>query len=226
MERSYRKIIGYVKKKIADGKLSAGEKLPPERELAEELEISRNSVREGLRVLENMGVLDSHQGAGNFVTGEFDELLAETLSFMYILKKLDPAGITTFRHALERGAVYEAVRLADADEKKRMAEYLRLLEAAGTEEERAGYDRAIHTLFIDASRNICMIANYRALDRIMDEYIPKMREKIAGSRLDTRLAEAHRLLACGFCEGDAKKAVRGLELHLQCIREADGDYEA
>ena len=85
MEKSYEKVIEYVKKGIGSGEIQAGEKLLPERELAQKLEISRNSAREGLRILENMGVLESQQGAGNYVSGNFDEILAEMLSFMFIL---------------------------------------------------------------------------------------------------------------------------------------------
>ena len=64
MEKSYEKVIEYVKRGIGSGEIQAGEKLLPERELAQKLEISRNSAREGLRILENMGVLESQQGAG------------------------------------------------------------------------------------------------------------------------------------------------------------------
>ena len=54
MEKSYEKVIEYVKHGIGSGEIQAGEKLLPERELAQKLEISRNSAREGLRILENM----------------------------------------------------------------------------------------------------------------------------------------------------------------------------
>ena len=49
MEKSYEKVIEYVKHGIGSGEIQAGEKLLPERELAQKLEISRNSAREGLR---------------------------------------------------------------------------------------------------------------------------------------------------------------------------------
>ena len=49
MEKSYEKVIEYVKHGIGSGEIQAGEKLLPERELAQKLEISRNSAREGLK---------------------------------------------------------------------------------------------------------------------------------------------------------------------------------
>ena len=64
-QKSYQKVVEYVNQGIQDRKLKPGDRLPAERELAEELDISRNSVREGLRVMENIGILDSRRGSGN-----------------------------------------------------------------------------------------------------------------------------------------------------------------
>lgn len=60
-----------------------------------------------------MGVLESQQGAGNYVSGNFDEILAEMLSFMFILKKIDVDKITEFRSTLEWGALESGVRQAN-----------------------------------------------------------------------------------------------------------------
>ena len=212
MEKSYEKVIEYVKHGIGSGEIQAGEKLLPERELAQKLEISRNSAREGLRILENMGVLESQQGAGNYVSGNFDEILAEMLSFMYILKKIDVNKITEFRSTLEWGAI------ETEEQRQKMMSYLDNLERAETEEERVRWDKAIHYLLIEASGNFCMLANYKALNKIMDEYIPKMRGKIIeGMHSEQFLSRAHRTLAEGFAEGNIEKAREGLKLHFHYI---------
>lgn len=62
-EQVARQIVDY----ISDENLEKGDKLPPERKLCELLEVSRSSVREGLRVLELLRYLDSRQGGGTFV---------------------------------------------------------------------------------------------------------------------------------------------------------------
>ena len=156
MEKSYEKVIEYVKHGIGSGEIQAGEKLLPERELAQKLEISRNSAREGLRILENRGVLESQQGAGNYVSGNFDEILAEMLSFMYILKKIDVNKITEFRSTLEWGGIETGVKQATEEQRQKMMSYLDNLERAETEEERVRWDKAIHYLLIEASGNFCM----------------------------------------------------------------------
>ena len=153
MEKSYEKVIEYVKHGIRSGEIQAGEKLLPERELAQKLEISRNSAREGLRILENMGVLESQQGAGNYISGNFDEILAEMLSFMYILKKIDVDKITEFRSTLEWGAIETGVKQATEEQRQKMMSYLDNLERAETEEERVRWDM-IHYLLNEASGNL------------------------------------------------------------------------
>lgn len=74
-ERAYEKIINYVERQIMQGSYKKGDKLPPERELAALLGASRNSVREGLGILERMGVISSQQGAGNFISDNFEKTL-------------------------------------------------------------------------------------------------------------------------------------------------------
>ena len=51
-QKAYKGVIDYFKKKILDGELRPGEKLPPERDIAERLNVSRNSVREAIRIME------------------------------------------------------------------------------------------------------------------------------------------------------------------------------
>ena len=176
------------------------------------------SAKEGLRILENMGVLESQQGAGNYISGNFDVILTEMLSFMYILKKIDVDKITEFRSTLEWGALETGVRQATEDQRRKMMTFLDNLEQAETEEERVRWDKAIHYLLIEASGNFCMLANYKALNKIMDEYIPRMRGKIIeGMHSEQFLSRAHRTLAEGFAEGNIEKAREGLKLHFHYI---------
>lgn len=225
MERSYMKIINYVKREILAGALKAGDQLLPERELAEILGVSRNSVREGLRTLDNMGVIKSFHGSGNYIAGNFEETLTEVMTFMYMLKDMDYDRITEFRYALEWQAMNLAVRQATDQQRQKMQEYYKKLITADREETRVKYDKAIHYLLIQASKNDYMISNYKALNNIMDRYIPTMRGKIIeGMKSDERLINAHRRIVEGFVEGNYLKGRQGLNLHFRYIKEYK-DYE-
>ena len=61
MEKSYEKVVDFVQEQILDGVYSTGDKLPSEREMALQLNVSRTSVREGIRILEQMGALRSEE---------------------------------------------------------------------------------------------------------------------------------------------------------------------
>ena len=63
--RGFEKVINYVLELIQSGNLKIGSELPSERQLTNILELSRNSVREGLRSLEDMGIIKSLHGSGN-----------------------------------------------------------------------------------------------------------------------------------------------------------------
>ena len=132
--KPYKKVMDYVKRGILDGTFVPGDRLEPERDLALKLGISRNSVREGLRALELIGLLSSRQGSGNFISLNFDETMTEMLTSMYYLKGLQEDQVTEFRFSIEWEALQLAVERADEEQKRRAWLALIRLEEAQTEE--------------------------------------------------------------------------------------------
>ena len=65
--REYSRVVDHIYTLIETGQLTVGSRLPAERALAEELCAGRNSVREALRMLENIGLVESRQGSGNYI---------------------------------------------------------------------------------------------------------------------------------------------------------------
>ena len=74
--REYQKAIDYLSDQIRAGMLTVGSRLPTERAIAEDLGISRNSTREALRTMENMGMIESKQGSGHYLTGSISNSLS------------------------------------------------------------------------------------------------------------------------------------------------------
>lgn len=75
-------VVEEIKRMITSGKLVAGTRLPVEKDLAAELNVSRGSLREGVRALCIMGVLETRQGDGTYVTSLDANLLLAPMSFM------------------------------------------------------------------------------------------------------------------------------------------------
>ncbi|MGL3149178.1 FadR/GntR family transcriptional regulator [Microbacterium sp. A82] len=74
--------IEKIKAMIVSGELSPGDRLPPEKELSERLGLSRNSMREAVKALEVIRVLDVRRGDGTYVTSLEPHLLLEAISFV------------------------------------------------------------------------------------------------------------------------------------------------
>src|SRR5438034_8720601 len=101
--RIYEEIVRQVKAMIADGKLKGGDRLPPERDLAEKFVVSRSSVREALRALESLGLVEIRPGEGTFVREVSVESLIEPLALMMVSQRGALAELFEARRLLEPG---------------------------------------------------------------------------------------------------------------------------
>ena len=79
------RIVDYIENEIIHGRLRKGDKLPTERRMAEEMSVSRASVREAVKALEAMGVVKSVQGSGNYITDDPDSTINRPLCTLFAL---------------------------------------------------------------------------------------------------------------------------------------------
>ena len=115
-DKAYEKVTHYVKERIKTGELRVGDKIPTERELSEKLELSRNSVREALRTMDNMGLIRCRQGSGNYISGEMQQIIEETLYMMFMLKQISDIDVSQLRRAIDIQAMILAVRNVNEDD--------------------------------------------------------------------------------------------------------------
>lgn len=108
--------IEKIKAMIVSGELSPGDRLPPEKELAERLGLSRNSMREAVKALEVIRVLDVRRGDGTYVTSLEPHLLLEAISFVVDMHDDDSMlEIFAVRRMLESQATGIAATLGTDD---------------------------------------------------------------------------------------------------------------
>lgn len=111
-------IADQIRTAIVTGQLGQGDRLPPERELAEQFGVSRVTVRDGLRALEAMGLIDVRVGArgGAFVTVPSGDVVGQTMSDMMMMQAISPEDIVEARLIVELGTVTIACsRATDED---------------------------------------------------------------------------------------------------------------
>ena len=107
-KKAYRVVFDYFKGKILSGEIGIGYKLPAERDIAEQLGVSRNSVREAIRMLEMMGFVESLQGSGNYICCDPHGYFTQSFNMLMVLRDISYNEIFDIRRAME----FEALTLA------------------------------------------------------------------------------------------------------------------
>lgn len=170
----YHEIVAQLKDLIAQGRIKPGDKLPPERELAELFRASRNSVRDAMRVLGQMGLIDSRQGDGTYVRSVTPEELTEPLAVLLLQSRNQMRELWEVRRLLEPAVAEFAAARASEDE---LAELASILEAQRRKVE-SGFlaleeDTAFHYLIAQAARNDVIV---RVMDTLVD-LLQQVRER-------------------------------------------------
>ncbi|SKA93096.1 transcriptional regulator, GntR family [Caloramator quimbayensis] len=174
----YEQVIEQIQGMILDGKLKKGDKLPSERDLAEQLNVSRTSVREALRSLEVIGLIECRQGEGNFVKERFENNLIEPLSIIFLLEDRNPIEILELRKIIEIETAYLAAKRITDEEIKDLKDIVERLKASKDEAESAKIDKEFHYRIAKSSGNFLIVNILNILSSLMDRYILEARKII------------------------------------------------
>jgi DNA-binding FadR family transcriptional regulator len=146
--------IAKIKDLIVEGEFAPGEKLPKERELAERLGLSRNSLREAVRALTLIGVLEPRQGDGTYVTSlEPELLLAGTTFVSELLTGPTLLELYQVRRILEPSATAMAASRLTEEDLDALGECLAGMDAAGTTQAFIDTDVEFHRIIVSACGN-------------------------------------------------------------------------
>ena len=144
---------------IVDNDLQAGDPLPPEGTLARQLGIGRNSVREGVKALESLGVLEVRRGVGAFVKAFTLGPLLDNIPYAFGKSLREVEEILQIRQALEVSLIEEVVLTISAVELDRLR---RITDAMGTKatqgQDFADEDRAFHQALFAPLGNAMLLA--------------------------------------------------------------------
>lgn len=99
-DKIYKKVMDQIVELILSGKLKKGDKLPPERQLAEELSVGRPTLKQALSALEALGIINSRHGGGNYITFDTSNVF-NPLVLKFYLNEGKQFDILEFRYILE-----------------------------------------------------------------------------------------------------------------------------
>ena len=108
-------VIEQIKELLIKGELKRGDRLPPERQLADMLGVSRPSLREALRALEYAGMLETRVGEGIFVA-DGDSIMVNNIPMLHLIKQYALEEMIEVRKVLETASVrFAVIRARDED---------------------------------------------------------------------------------------------------------------
>jgi GntR family transcriptional regulator, transcriptional repressor for pyruvate dehydrogenase complex len=213
--RIYEEIVRQIKSMIAEGRLKSGDQLPPERDLAEKFLVSRTSVREALRALESVGLIEIRPGEGTFVREVSVDALVEPLALVLLSQRAMIEELFEARRLLEPVIAGLAARRATKDEVQEME---RILEAQAKEiasgNTGLAQDAAFHAAIGTAAHNRAIT---RIVHAVMDLLGQSREEAIGTPGRPTRSHEDHQRILAAIRSGDAAAAERAMLDHVVAV---------
>ena len=215
-------ILEQLENMILEGSLAAGQKLPPERELAKQFDVSRPSLREAIQKLEAKGLVTRRQGGGTYVKNQLEGGMTDPLFELISKHPESQFDLLEFRHALEGiAAYYAALRGTTTDYAKIQTSFDLIMAEEGNIEAKAKAINGFHFSIAEASHNVVLLHLVRGMEALLEQNIVQnltvLLEKPAVRK---QLAEHRKLLLDAVVNGEPDKARVASNAHLAFIEEA------
>lgn len=164
-------IIENVKQALIRGELHAGDRLPSENELAQQMGVGRSAVREAMKVLSALGVVDIRQGDGTYIVDKPSSALLSPLVFSIILERGLDVELFELRNLIQVGYTELAAQKATEDDLARIEAAAEVLEKYTSmpnldKDYATQLDLAFHYAILDATHNPLVIRIGRTVEEL------------------------------------------------------------
>lgn len=220
-KRIYQSVVEQLINLIKDGKLKAGDQLPPERALTEMLCVSRSSLREALRAMEVIGLVEVRPGEGAFISDLSIQALMNTISPLFIDNDDLDKDLLEFRKAIELDAVRIVIENGSASAHKLLPWLEAMGAAIASSDVDAGAEADIefHRTLLKITGNRMFILASDCVGSLLASSVRFNRERIL-KRNDylTVLFDQHTQIYQSILDKDAEKACRVMREHLDLVK--------
>ncbi|WP_278404385.1 pyruvate dehydrogenase complex transcriptional repressor PdhR [Pseudoalteromonas ruthenica] len=215
-------ILAQLENMILEGSLAPGEKLPPERELAKQFEVSRPSLREAIQKLEAKGLVTRRQGGGTFVKNQLEEGLSDPLFELISKHPESQFDLLEFRHALEGiAAYYAALRGTQNDFVKVKHSFEKIAQVSDDLSAKAKAINAFHFCIAEASHNVVLLHLVRGMQALLEQNVlQNLQVLMKKTAVSQQLAQHRKVLMDAVIEGRPEEARLASNAHLAFIEEA------
>ena len=207
------RVIAEVRRAIERGELKAGDRLPPERDLASTFGVSRSTVRSVLKALAAMGIVQARQGAGTFITAGPPALDSGPLHYLAALHGFTRAQMFEARVALEVAvAGYAAERSTPGTLIGVSDEMTAMFASLDDPPAFLEHDIRFHRAVAAAAENPVLAA---MVEMVSAMFLAGRRDRIGFAKDFKPTAEEHRAIYLAIRAGDAARAREAMYAHLR-----------
>lgn len=222
-------VVRQIEGLILRGILRPGERLPSERELSDQMQVSRPSLREALADLQSRGLLIARASAGVFVADVLGSAFAPALVTLFASHDEAVFDYISFRRDMEGLAAERAARLGSDTDLRVIDTIFQKMETAHQKRnpaEESDLDASFHLAIIEASHNIIMLHMMRSMYDLLREGVFYNRAIMFKQRT-TRdaLLDQHRRINMGLQARDPAAARAAIEAHLNFVETALKDQQ-
>jgi GntR family transcriptional regulator, transcriptional repressor for pyruvate dehydrogenase complex len=217
--RTHQLVLSWIENELSEGRLTVGGRLPAERTLADQLKVSRTSVREAIRILEAMGVVRAGVGsgpeAGTVVISDPTAALGSALRLHVATQHLPVADIVETRVLLESWAASRA--RPDAPELEAAGALLDEMAVDGLAiEDFLALDVRFHLALADAAGNAVVSAMMGSLRESIQGYAAQLTSNLPDwEDTASRLKAEHRDILAAVRNNDGERAAKLVAAHIE-----------
>ena len=215
--KAYYFVIEYIQTLVQQGKISFGGKLPSERQLATTLKLSRNSIREALRSLENMGIVESRHGQGSFLVNHISQSLGSTISLLLFMNECNNQEISQLRRSIEISAYLLAINQIQDTQIRELSHCFDALKNSSLDE-RAKLDKHFHDTLIQFSGNRMFILLNETLSQLFEHTIQTQQAQLSSKAWEQLLSYHAQILSC-FTLRAAEEGILAITKHYNFLAE-------
>ena len=220
-------VAAELEKRILEGSLKPGDRLPAERTLALDLGVSRPSLREAMHKLVSKGLLSTRHGGGTFVTDRLEAHFADPWQDLVKGHPLLHRDLLEFRQMLESGAAQLAAdRATDVDLKRLDAVYAKLERVYSGEDLAACIDADVefHQVVAEAAHNVLIGHLSASLMRVIHGHVANNLEHLhARPQRWDQLQAQHRAIWQAIREHRPRDAAQAARDHIEFVRQSMDD---
>jgi len=210
-------VLNYIEDEIQKGNLKNGSKLPPERALTEILDVSRSTVREGIKILQTLGLIKNVTGGGNYIVENFKNMLCSPFSLAFKLQGGNESDIIEFRRSLELSNAESVLKKVTDKDIEELEDIHEKMLACVDLDELVEIDLDFHSKIISFSRNTVLIMTLNAVMSILKESMHESRKNYSKKYGSKNIEKDHKNILESIKRNDKELLIKEISEHFNKI---------